>query len=578
MIWYIENLLRNRSEREALEALASSADWLEPVGWRIDSSLRLIWDANISTGGNTFPISLQYPNHFPHSPPSVLPRGDATRWSSHQYGPGGELCLEYGPDNWHPDLTGADLIGSAHRLLEGERPSPDGPGEVASRHKTTLGQDLRNTLMRFMITRSLAELLSKVLPEQMLTASVIGLFTKNTYVNLASSVVMPSGDTWTESLPKPLLKLGYERPAAVLRWPDNSPLPSTESLTAFRAAIAGHNLQLPKVGHVILAQGVLTHAYYLDEDDDTVFKVSVIPPPPVVARLDVGHLALADRKVGIVGCGSLGSKLAVILARSGIGHFLLVDDDIFFPDNCVRHDLDWREAGAHKADGVARRIELANGAATCVVRKHRLGGQEASGSIESLIEGFASCDLLIDTTADPTVFNYLCAAVAGAKRPLLWAEVFGGGFGGLIARHRPQLEPDPASMRSAIENWCADQGKPLPRPARDYGDGAKVPHIADDADVTVIAAHAARMAIDTLLPRDPSAYPNSVYLIGLAQGWIFEKPFETYPIDVGAPITGPDAPAALDSDESAAELDRILQLFKEHKDAAASSAASDQAT
>jgi sulfur-carrier protein adenylyltransferase/sulfurtransferase len=89
------------------------------------------------------PISLIYPNHFPLSPPLVLPRGDTTRWSQHQYGPGGEFCLEYGPDNWHQDISGADMIESAHRLLEGEQPEPGVAAEVASRHATTIGQDLR---------------------------------------------------------------------------------------------------------------------------------------------------------------------------------------------------------------------------------------------------------------------------------------------------------------------------------------------------------------------------------------------------------------------------------------------------
>jgi hypothetical protein len=114
VIWYLENYVRSRREREALEALATSVDWLAPVGWRIDKALRLIWDADISTHGHVFQISLRYPSHFPHSPPLVLPRSDNEHWSSHQYGAGGELCLEYGSDNWHPDVTGA------------ERPSPPG--------------------------------------------------------------------------------------------------------------------------------------------------------------------------------------------------------------------------------------------------------------------------------------------------------------------------------------------------------------------------------------------------------------------------------------------------------------------
>jgi hypothetical protein len=163
------------------------------------------------------------------------------------------------------------------------------------------------------------------------------------------------------------------------------------------------------------------------------------------------------------------------------------------------------------------------------------------------------------------VFNYLCAAVAVAKKPLLWAEVFGGGFGGMIARSRPLLDPDPATMRSIIEQWCQEQGKPLRAAAIDYGATSDVPLVADDADVTVIAAHAARMGIDMLIPRQPSAYPHSVYLIGLAKGWIFDNAFETYPVEVGTPNIS-QAEGELDSEEAAAELTRIAQLLTEHKD------------
>ena len=139
-------------------------------------------------------------------------------------------------------------------------------------------------------------------------------------------------------------------------------------------------------------------------------------------------------------------------------------------------------------------------------------------------------------------------------------------FGGLIARYRPGLEPSPASMRSIIENWCAERGQPMARPANRYGGGPKEPSIADDADVTVIAGHAARMAIDLLIPHAPSSFPNSVYLIGLSQKWLFGQPFDTYPVDVGppeAPIPAEQLSPELEAEEAA----RILKLFAEYKNA-----------
>ena len=76
MIWHIENYRRFKREREALEALAARVEWLTPLGWRIDSTFRVVWDADISVPAGNRPITLIYPNHFPFSPPLVVPRGD----------------------------------------------------------------------------------------------------------------------------------------------------------------------------------------------------------------------------------------------------------------------------------------------------------------------------------------------------------------------------------------------------------------------------------------------------------------------------------------------------------------------
>lgn len=457
------------------------------------------------------------------------------------------------------------MVASARRLLQGERPTPDQEGQVASRHATTIGQELRGRHSRFLVTRALADFLAQTAEGTLLSANAIGLFHEHSFVSVVASISSQDGEVWRDALPAPFAFV-YGREIALCRWPSAAPWPPIESVTDFRAAADLHDLHLPDVKHAMIIRDARIRAYHLNDKNDTVTEVSVILPDPEASRLDDCHQALRSRKVAVIGCGSLGSKIAAMLARAGVGNFLLVDDDLLLPDNFVRQDLDWRDVGTHKADSVANRIQLVNPAAACIVSKQRLGGQESSGSIESLLEALAARDLLIDATAESAVFNYLCAAVAVGKKALLWAEVFGGGFGGLIARHRPGMEPAPASMRSIIENWCAEHGQPMPRPANRYGGGPKQPSIADDADVTVIAAHAARMAIDLLIPRNPSSFPNSVYLIGLAKEWLFAQPFDTYPIDVGPP----EAPAPEEDTNpelAAEEAARILRLFEEYKNA-----------
>lgn len=572
MIWSIEDPVRSRRERELLDALAARVEWLFPLEWRVDASLRLIWDADIVISTDRFPISLRYPNHFPHSPPLVLPRGEQDRWSSHQYGAGGELCLEYGPDNWHPEITGADMIESAHRLLSTEHPTAGQPARVASRHSTTLGQDLRGSRMRMLVTHELVSMMDGVSEGEVLDGTIIGTWRNQSVVYTIGSVVMAGARKWIDkSIPKTVLDEGYEKQVAVLRLPVGATLPSVASRTAFSQSLAESGILLPDVTYALIAHGEGLCTYFLWKEDDTACAVATIPAEEAAARLDQSHAALNEKKVAMIGCGSLGSKVAAMLARSGVGNFLLVDDDVFLPGNVVRHELDWREMGFHKADALARRIALVNSTSKCETRQYRLGGQQSSGSLETLVEALAGYDLIIDATADPRVFNYLCAAVQVGRKPLLWAEVFGGGYGGMIARHRPGIETDPATMRATIEQWCAEQGRPIERTAENYetrGEGPTL--IADDADVTVIAAHAARYAIDLLIPRSPSAFPHSVYLIGLRDGWVFDQPFDTRPIEVGpAPESNPEA---TDPRILAEETARLMQLLKNLSDASSSSA------
>ncbi|MCI5221539.1 MAG: hypothetical protein D3924_02355 [Candidatus Electrothrix sp. AR4] len=49
--------------------------------------------------------------------------------------------------------------------------------------------------------------------------------------------------------------------------------------------------------------------------------------------------ALDDKKVAVIGCGSVGGNIAVNLAKSGVGELHLFDYDRFYPENMYRHVL-----------------------------------------------------------------------------------------------------------------------------------------------------------------------------------------------------------------------------------------------
>jgi molybdopterin/thiamine biosynthesis adenylyltransferase len=52
-----------------------------------------------------------------------------------------------------------------------------------------------------------------------------------------------------------------------------------------------------------------------------------------------GHNRISDKKVTVVGLGSLGSRICFELARAGVENFTLIDDDFLDIDNVYRHEL-----------------------------------------------------------------------------------------------------------------------------------------------------------------------------------------------------------------------------------------------
>ena len=541
MIWWTEDPSRFRAEREAIAELVEDAEWLTEPRWRLNDSYHFVADFEIVHLGRAEPLSIVYPSFFPAVPPQVVPR-EEIRISGHQYGAGGELCLEFRTDNWEPHFTGAMMIQSAHRLLAGETPSDGERAEVASAHQRSVAQEVRGSTFRLVVGPPLMEVLSSMPAARVLPLVIDEHYYGMNWLAHVRRLGAEGSPIWTvvPPLADPRSREGY-----AIRIPDdvNVPFKATyefvaDVLTAIEHAPALERLaSAPDETPLLLAHRGVARLYSLSPGAGSrhVYEYRTVLTPADENRLSDGHADLPARSVAIVGCGSVGSKVAATLARAGVGTMVLVDGDLMFQGNLVRNELDGRSVGMDKPLALAARLKEINPAIKTVARRLLLGGQESSGSTDLALQRIGRCDLIIDATADAQIFN-LCGEVARAeKKPLVWGEVFAGGIGGLVGRSRPDLDPPPHAARRQILRWCDDNG--IPWTGTDTGqydlqiDAEKPPLIADDADVSVIAAHVSRMAVDLLKGAD-TIFPNSAYAIGLDRAWIFAAPFDAYPIDL----------------------------------------------
>jgi hypothetical protein len=569
MIWFLRDWDRLGRERAAIEELQEKAPWLKGIAWGIDGSA-LSLDADLEAHGYIYAVRMTYPATFPANPPAVRPRAEhgAALWSTHQYGLGGELCLEWGPDTWMPEVTGAQMLESAHVLLDVENPQGAALGErslvAPSRHALTAGQEMRGAVYRFLATAALRERLDALLPGAHGEVDALGLIWQHESITALVAALRPDGaEPWTHpGLPSRLETYS-------IRWLGlfaKTELPPERLLVGtvdeLRGAFAGDAafsarleaaLKEPVVFGLLLAQDNAAglHLFRLPTGTTELlrFRALNLPRQHQWERLGPDVNGLSAKRVGIVGLGSVGSKVALTLARSGVSRFVLVDDDLFLPENLVRHTLDWRSVGEQKVVAVEDQLALISSSIDVDVRRVRLTGQESTASVAGALQALAGCDLIVDATAHPSTFNQLAMVATQYRRALVWLEVYAGGIGGMVARHRPGKDAPPHTMRERYHAFTVATEAPTANPPAPYASAPDSPEaaimVASDADVAVIAHHAARLALDALAEREPSLFPYSMYLIGLARGWHFDQPFQTIPIDTGPPpsSTLPEPPS-----------------------------------
>lgn len=103
---------------------------------------------------------------------------------------------------------------------------------------------------------------------------------------------------------------------------------------------------------------------------------------------------MLQKKAVFIGCGSVGSLVAVELAKAGVGNFMLIDNDVFGYHNICRHQCGIYDVGHFKTDALADRIFQINPYATvmkknCMIQEIDRGEMEDFCNEDTIIIGGA---------------------------------------------------------------------------------------------------------------------------------------------------------------------------------------------
>jgi len=156
---------------------------------------------------------------------------------------------------------------------------------------------------------------------------------------------------------------------------------------------------------------------------------------------------LSTKRIAIVGCGALGSGVAALLAKSGIGKLLLIDDEIVGWENIRRHELGSLHVDDLKAETLARSISVS----IPDVREVSAVNKTVQQAMRDDPKLFSRCDVVISCTGD---WGADCALEdACVERGEPFSLVVGWVEPQAVAAHAVLIRDEGPKFRDGFDQW-----------------------------------------------------------------------------------------------------------------------------
>lgn len=216
-------------------------------------------------------------------------------------------------------------------------------------------------------------------------------------------------------------------------------------------------------------------------------RTASIDDESLMARSHPDRAVLAQRRVVVVGVGAVGSVIADLLHRSGVGELRLIDADKVLPGNVVRHLVGGQYVGEPKVHAVRRALLAARPTPTSSV----VAEQRRISSLEQACDVLRSADLVVDASADSTASPLIAAAARAGAGRALGVAVLADGYA-IRVDHWP--EPSSGALPPSVLP---------PRALGTFETGCSSPLSTTPPNaVWEAAAMGARHAINTLIAED----------------------------------------------------------------------------
>lgn len=210
---------------------------------------------------------------------------------------------------------------------------------------------------------------------------------------------------------------------------------------------------------------------------------------------------LTEKKVLLLGCGSLGSKIGVGLAATGVKRFCLLDADNMEPGNAVRHEVGAEAFGLPKAYALLKRMNDINPETHSVSAwvRRTLGDPDAPTAFDVELQGLIrQADMVIEATGVHAVGRYVNELCFEFGVPAVFVSLTNGAWAGEVVRTIPGRT---ACWMCWVNQYYDDRPPLEPQPSHGvFAPGCNQPTFTGTTyEVGIVANFASWLAVDTLL-------------------------------------------------------------------------------
>lgn len=162
--------------------------------------------------------------------------------------------------------------------------------------------------------------------------------------------------------------------------------------------------------------------------------------------------SISDRRIAMLGVGALGSVMADLFTKAGMGTLRLHDHDTLQVGNVSRHLCGIESFGESKVEAVGLKLIQHNPFSTIIPAPADL-----AGSYDDLSKALEECDLAVSTTADESLEAALNEVAVTESRIVYYARAMRGGTSGRIFRVIPGRDACRYCISSLVKRAQSDE-------------------------------------------------------------------------------------------------------------------------